>query len=448
MLSVAKANMKNKQMQTAKAFGVWTLAALVVGNAVGAGIYTTSGFALGDLGSREWVLLAWLVGGVIALMGALSYAMLVRGLTESGGEYLYLSRTIHPLAGFIAGWISLLAGFPGAIAFAASAFESYTRAAFVQVGELPNDLLAVGVIIVAGAMHIVRVRSGAKIHEWIVMVMLCALVLILLWSAQAFIYSPSLPAPDPQALSQFNALAFANVLVWISLSYSGFNAAAYVAGEVDNARIVVPRGMIIGTCITLALCVLINAVILYSTSPANLLGQADIATRAADAMGGQGARRLVELLIAVSLLTSITAMVLAGPRVYAKMAEDGALPGIFRATAGQPPRAAIALQVGTALVLVLIADLRDLLSYLGLTLSLCLALAVSSLFVKHWRTGQRPTSKWYPIAPMLFVGCTIVFAVLSAINQPLQFYAALPTLVMGAVVYFLTQLVANYKKRR
>jgi len=82
---------------------------LVVGNAVGAGIYTTSGFSLADLGSREWVVVGWLAAGVIALAGALSYGMLVQRMTESGGEYLYLSKSIHPLAGFIAGWVSLLA---------------------------------------------------------------------------------------------------------------------------------------------------------------------------------------------------------------------------------------------------------------------------------------------------------------------------------------------------
>jgi amino acid transporter len=79
-------------------FGLWTLVALVVGNAIGAGIYTTSGFALANLGSREWVLLAWAVGGLIALTGAISYGMLAERLTESGGEFLYLTRSIHPFA--------------------------------------------------------------------------------------------------------------------------------------------------------------------------------------------------------------------------------------------------------------------------------------------------------------------------------------------------------------
>ncbi|MFT6406990.1 MAG: APA family basic amino acid/polyamine antiporter [Arenicella sp.] len=420
-------------------FSVWTLVALVVGNAIGAGIYTTSGFALADLGSREWVLLAWLVAGLIALMGALSYGMLVQGLAESGGEYLYLSRSIHPLAGFIAGWISLLAGFPGAIAFAALAFEAYTFAAFPQLLFLPENLLAISIIIMAGLIHIVRTRSGAQTHEVIVGIMLLLLFAIIIWSAWRFITVSSLPIVDLRPLASFSIFAFANSLVWISLSYSGFNAAAYVAGEVVNCKTSVPRGMVIGTLLTMLLCVAINAIMIYGAPYESLAGQADIAAIAAQAMGGTGARRIVEVVIAISLVTSITAMVLAGPRVYAKMAEDGALPKLFSTKTGLPPRMSIVLQVATAVMLVLIADLRGLLSYLGFTLSLCLALAVSSLFVRHWRLQERPSSPWYPWAPIIFVLCTVTFAVLSAINDPTQFYAAIPTVLMGCLAYLVSR---------
>jgi amino acid transporter len=420
-------------------FSVRTLVALVVGNAVGAGIYTTSGFALADLGSREWVLLAWVIAGLIALMGALSYGMLVQGLSESGGEYLYLSRSIHPLAGFVAGWISLLAGFPGAIAFAALAFETYSIAAFPKLMFLPKDLLAISVIVVAGFVHIARTKSGAKTHEAIVAIMLFVLLLIIIWSAWQFISVSSLPVVDARPIAAFSIFAFANSLVWISLSYSGFNAAAYVAGEVADSKRNVPRGMVIGTLLTMLLCVAINGIMIYGAPYESLAGQADIAAVAAQSMGGIGARRIVEVVIAISLLTSITAMVLAGPRVYAKMAEDGALPRLFAAKQAQPPRMSIVLQVVTAIMLVLIADLRGLLSYLGFTLSLCLALAVTSLFVRHWRLQERPSSAWYPVAPIIFVVCTVAFAVLSAINDPQQFYAAIPTISMGCLAYLISR---------
>jgi len=129
----------------------------------------------------------------------------------------------------------------------------------------------------------------------------------------------------------------------------------------------------------------------------------------------------------------------AGPRVYAKMAEDGALPRVFKAKFGQPPRMSIALQVFTAIALVLIADLRSLLSYLGFTLSLCLALAVSSLFVRHWRFNEKPMSRWYPVAPTIFVSCTVLFSVLSAVHNPTQFYAAIPTVIAGCMAYLVSQ---------
>jgi len=369
-------------------FTVWTLIALVVGNAVGAGIYTTSGFSLADLGSREWVLLAWIVAGLVALAGAISYGMLVQGITESGGEYLYLSRSIHPVAGFIAGWVSLIAGFPGAIAFAALAFATYTQAAFTQLTIFPASLLAIAVTLMAGAIHFFRVKAGTTIHEWVV---------------------------------------------------SGFNAAAYVAGEVSDARHAVPRGMVLGTLLTMFLCVGLNAIMLYGAPVDLIAAKPDIAARVAESMGGVATRRAMELVIAVSLLTSITAMVLAGPRVYAKMAEDGALPSLFAARSGRPPRASIALQVVMAMLLIVIADLRGLLSYLGFTLSLCLALAVSSLFFRHRLLGERPASIWYPLAPMIFVACTVLFAVLSAINDQRQLFAAIPAVFLGIIAYAISE---------
>lgn len=429
-------------------FGVWTLVALVVGNAVGAGIYVTSGFALADLGSREWVMLAWFVGGLIALCGAMSYGMLVQGLSESGGEYIYLSRSIHPLAGFIAGWISLLAGFPGAIAFSATAFETYLLSALPNLKIVPNDLIACALVFIAGMIHIIRVKAGARTHELIVIIMLMVLAFIIVWAGVFLKSSNTLESQANTFIEPFNLLAFANSLVWISLSYSGFNAAAYVVEEVRNAKTAVPKGMIIGTCITLVLCVLINAIMIYGAPLELIVGKADIAVHSAQAMAGEQGRRFVEVVIALSLLTSITAMVLAGPRVYSKMAEEGALPKLFAAKQGEPPRMSIVLQVLTAMILILVADLRDLLSYLGFTLSLCLALAVSSLFVRHWRFSERPDSFWYPLAPIAFVVCTLLFATLSAINEPMKFYAALITIMIGVFAFLISKNKEHLMRRK
>jgi len=171
--------------------------------------------------------------------------------------------------------------------------------------------------------------------------MLAALFMIMIWSAWRFSSSPNLPVYDSPPNASFSIFAFANSLVWISLSYSGFNAAAYVAGEVRDAKRNVPMGMVIGTLVTMLLCVGVNAIMVYSAPFELLVGQPDIASVAAQAMGGDLGRRIIEVVIAASLLTSITAMVLAGPRVYAKMAKDGALPQLFAARSGEPPRMSI-----------------------------------------------------------------------------------------------------------
>ena len=429
----------------ARLFSIWSLVALVVGNAVGAGIYTTSGFALADLGSREWVLLGWLVAGLVAIAGAVSYGMLVRHITESGGEYVFLSRAIHPLAGFIAGWVSLLAGFPGAIAFAALAFEAYLSSALPWLQQLPNTVMAIAVTVCAGLLHTFHVRTGVRSHQNLVLLML--IVLVLLVAAAAFVIvrhtplNPMLPVTE----THFNLFAFAGTLVWISLSYSGFNAAAYVAGEVEQAQEMVPRGMVLGTVLTMVLCLAVNWVLLYGADVDLIVGRADIAAVVADSLGGHTARQLVQLVVAISLLTSITAMALAGPRVYAKMAEDGALPALFKQRLGHPPRTSIALQVAISVLLISLSDLRGLMSYLGFTLSLCLALAVSSLFVMHRRRGQRPASAWYPIAPLIFVVCTVLFAVLSAIHQPIQALALMPVIGLGTLAYWVSVQRIRFK---
>ncbi len=426
-------------MSDGRSFGLWTLVALVVGNAIGAGIYTTSGFSLSDLGAPHWVLMAWFVAGLIALCGAVSYGMLAAQVTESGGEYLYLSRSIHPVAGFIAGWISLLAGFPGAIAFAASALESYMRNA-IDLSILPPDLLAVGVIVFAGLIHAFKVKFGASAHEWIVALMLMVLGVVVLWGAVHFLGRPD-NLVNSHVQAPFSWLAFANSLVWISLSYSGFNAAAYVAGEVKSPETTIMRGMLIGTLITMLLCVAINGLMLYGVPQELIQGKPQVAAISAEFLLGQTGRRFIELVIALSLLTSITAMVLAGPRVYAKMAEDGALPAVFKCQQDVPPRAAILLQVAIAILLVLISDLQGLLSYLGLTLSLCLALAVSSLFVRHWRFGECPNSFWYPMAPLIFVLSTVLFGALSSIAEPKKLMVVVPTILAGVIAYWVSKKV-------
>ena len=166
-----------------KKFGFWTLTFLVVANMVGAGVFTTSGYSMGDLQSPYLVVLAWFVGGCIALAGAVSYGMLVRAMPESGGEYLFLSRAAHPIFGFIAGWVSLIAGFSGAIALSATALESYLLPSEVRPEWIPSGMLAIASVVLTGACHGIRPRLGAVAQNGVVILKLGLLAAILLFAA-------------------------------------------------------------------------------------------------------------------------------------------------------------------------------------------------------------------------------------------------------------------------
>lgn len=416
-------------------FGPWTLTFLVVANMIGAGVFTTSGFTLAALGSPARVLLAWLVGGLIALAGAVSYGRLVRVIPESGGEYRFLSRAAHPLLGQIAGWTSLIAGFAGAIAFAATALESYLLPAESRPEWLPEDALAIAAVVVAALLHGWGPKLGASLQNVAV-----ALKIVLLATFAAFaVAMPSgagwQGAPLDGAGRDAPLLAFAGALVWISLSYSGFNAAVYVAEESTEIARVIPRALLLGTAITTVLYLVLNAIFVFAPKSAAVAGSPDVAAVAARWIGGEALERGVRGVIAVALLTSVSSLSMAGPRVAVSMADDGLLPERLRFRGGRPAAAVLA-QAGLAILIIAVSTLEDLLGYLGLTLSLCAALTVGCLFLPGVRgRSEERSGPWIPSA---YVGATVVSGVLLAIREPAQLLAVAMTFAVGAVMYYAT----------
>ena len=405
-----------------KGFGFWTLTFLVVANMIGAGVFTTSGFTLASLGDPWMVLLAWLVGGLVALCGAFSYGILIQRMPVSGGEYVFLSRAVHPFAGFMAGWVSLLAGFSGAIAFAAVALESYLP------GNFPAKLPAVGVVVLGAALHGGRRWLGVGVQNTAVILKLLLLVIFLAWGATSIDWGSD---STRSFQTDGGLLAFARALVWISLSYSGFNAAVYVAGEATSPRIVA-RALVTGTAVVVFLYLLLNAAFVLGAPAAEISGQADVAAVAARWIGGAGFEFFTRVVISIALLTSVLSMMMAGPRVYGKMAEDGVIPKIFvlREDRVWP---AVLLQMGLALLLIFVGTLQELLAFLGLMLSLTAAVTVGSLFF-----GKRIRG-WAALPPALFILATLTAASLLIVHDPGQALGASISLVLGGIAYRLTR---------
>ena len=411
--------------ESRRRIGLPSLVALVVANSIGVGVFTSSGFGLAAL-PPGWLLLAWLVGGLVAIAGALCYSALAEAMPESGGEYLYLARIGRPWLGYLAGWVSLTAGFSAAIAAAALALPLYLEP---LLGREPSPrLVASLVIVLISVMHGFRLKGGLWTQNGIVALKLGLLAAFLIFGAT---HLPELPARATSELPGPSVSAFGAQLVWIFFAYAGWNATVYLAGEVRDPQRNARRSLLLGTGVVLAFYLALNAVFVYSAPREELAGNPRIALLAAEAIGGEGFATGMALVIVLALVSSVSAMLLAGPRVYAQMAEDGIFAGYFRFR-GDVPGRAILLQAAFALLVVWIQDLEDILSSAGLLLWLSSAAAVSMLFVLA-RRGQRPRHIGYPIVPALFVLSSLGAGLSFAIRQPDQILISLGVLVVGAL---------------
>ena len=397
---------------------------------VGVGVFTTSGFLIADLKSPSLVLWAWAIGGLVALCGALSYGALARAIPESGGEYLYLSRTLHPAAGYLAGWVSLFAGFSAPIAAAGFAFGEYLQA---WLPAIPVPVSGSVLLVVFAAAHSWRVERGAGIQN--------AAVVLKLFAIAAVVATGLANLPDATAVTVSNEAwpigAFAIALIWISFGYAGWNAAGYIGGEVADPERNLPRSLLIGTVIVMVLYVGVNAVIVFAGAESVIAGQVDAARIAAESLGGRSWSLAVSLLIAMCLATSVSAMLMAGPRMYAKMADEGWLPTVFRSTDG-PPRMAITLQLVLSLSFLWTGTFEGLLTYIGFTLNLSTGATIVGLILLRRGAGDHKPMfgwPWAPVLYLLFVLWTTWFAFQ---RKPIESLIGLVTLVVGWGAWKLT----------
>lgn len=456
--------------------GLISLVCLVVANMIGAGVYTSSGFALGDLGSKWLVMLAWATAGAIALLGALCYGRLAKWVTASGGEYLFLSRAVHPLAGFMAGWISLTAGFSGAIAYSALTFGSYLPK-WTWLETIPSATLPVLLILFFGGIHLLGVHLGTRLQNGLVGIKLIFLLLFTLAGLYVIIQSgpveeaPTVPVAEnitsettvaagsveSDALASNNGgwfafpiSAFATSLMWISFSYAGYNAAVYVAGATTGGA-TVSRSMWLATILVTAIYLTLNAVILFSSPAESLNFQPNVLNVAANSIGGARLESAMAAVILLSLATSVSAMLQVGPHVYAQMARDGLLPKQLAVPEADLPRAATVLQIVLAVALTLFADLQSLLDYLGFLLTLSAAATVSILILPKIRKQLAENNQGTDaIAPILFVAASLLISALSLryrlTSDPKGLALALLVLPLGLLAYFIFKRTGQFQR--
>jgi len=421
--------------------GLPTAASLVVANMIGAGIFTTSGIMAGMLPAAHWVFLCWIAGGTIALAGALCYAELATRMPEEGGEYAYLKRLYHPALGFLTGWISFVVGFTVPIAASAMAFAEYALPETATgVFSLPHKGLAVLLILLFTAAHYLGIRVGSGLQNLLTVTK----VLIILGIAGAGLALGSEASPGtsatPEAPSGNVALGAAMMLVMFS--YSGWNASAYIAEEVANPRKNLPVSLVAGTGIVICLYLLVNLFIFHALPYDEASGSIAVVKRASVEVYGEWMGTALGYLIAVALLSSLSAFLMLGPRIYFAMARDGLF---FRFASAVHPRfqvpgRSILVQGALAMLMVLIGSFEQLLIYLGFSLSVFPFLAVAGIFIARRRMiGESTAARvWgYPYVPLFFLACTLALMVLAYLSRPLESTAAVITVLLGIPAYLL-----------
>ena len=347
---------------------------------VGTGVFTSLGFQLIDIQSAPVIMMLWLVGGVSALCGALSYAELGAALPRSGGEYHFLTEIYHPCAGFISGWVSATVGFAAPTALAALTFGSYLNSSGVHIEPL---WLATVAIIALTAAHCSTHRHSGSTQT---VFTLLKLLLIVLFSLAALTLNPGeTQTPflwDGEATVLLGSGAFAVSLIYVNYAYSGWNAATYISGELAAPQRSLPWVLGISTTIVAALYCLLNYVFLAVAPMEAMVGKVEVGVIAAEFALGPRLGTFMGLLLALLLISTISAMILAGPRVLHRIGQDyPRFAPLARENRDGIPVTAILLQSGTALAFLWTASFEQILVFSGATMALNTFATVLGLFI-------------------------------------------------------------------
>jgi APA family basic amino acid/polyamine antiporter len=440
-------------MNQAKKYTLTAAISVVVANMIGTGVFTSLGFQLLDfpagIPDAFTILLLWFTGGIIALCGAFVYAEVATTLKESGGEYLFLSRIYHPSLGFASAFISLFAGFAAPVCANAIALGTYsspifgfndTDLIFIAGFALPlYKIVSIAVIIILSLVHIAGVKTGGAVQTILTLIKLG--LIIFFCTVPFFIGNASGVksfAPTNNSYPYTGSLAFAGALVYVMYAYSGWNATAYIAGNVINPLKNIPRSIITGTLLVTAVYISLNAMFLYAAPMDSLKGKYDIGNEVALYLFGSDVGVIFSGLFSLALVSTISSMIIAGPRVLEKVGQD--YPVFYKLTknsAGGTPVNAIILQSSIAIVMVLFSNLGSIIEYISITLLIFSLLTVFGVFLLRKRLPQAEKFKTplYPITPVIFIIATLWMIIFFAMQKPLNLVYSGGTILLGLLLY-------------
>lgn len=425
---------------------------MVVANMIGTGIFTSIGFqvlpdAIPDPFS---IMMIWLIGGVFSLCGALAYAEVATTLCESGGEYTFLSKLYHPVIGMASGWVSLVVGFSAAVASLAIASGKYLGPISGNLfdGNVPEYFpKAIGIVIVllVVVVQLKGVRAGG-IFQNIMTNMKLALIAVMILAPLLLLSSDAASGvsfmPSAASSSTIMSVPFAGSLVWVLFAYSGWNASAYIAGNMRDPKRNLPFSLLVGTGIVTLVYLALTAVFMYTCTFQEMAGIVDVGNVVVAKVFPPKIALLFGVFFAVALIAGINAMFIAGPRVTQKMGIDHpALSFLGNESSGGAPVNAILLQALISIALVVFSDFKSIIEYVGLTLTIFSTMTVLGVFILRYRkmTNENTIKTFgYPLTPLLFLTVSIWMIVYFVKQDPNKLLWSLLTVVPAIPIHFLS----------
>ncbi len=442
-----------EEKKTAKT-GLTTAITIVVANMIGTGVFTSLGFQLAGVEYAFTILALWTIGGIAALSGAFSYGELGAMYPRSGGEYQFLSKIYNPFVGFLSGWISVIVGFTAPIAAAAIAAGKYSSSVLIDTNvisessqQLVIKIVAIVLVLIIAYVHTKKIKTISRFQKSFTgLKILLVLVLIIFGFILAKPQNISF-LPSNEAVSAIFTGSFAISLIFVMYAYSGWNASAYISSEIKNPKKNMPLSLFLGTLIVILLYVPVNAVFLYSTPASEMIMQEEVGYIAATHIFGQTGGIIMGILISFGLISAISSMTWAGPRVMQVIGEDYKTFKFFaKKNKNNIPTIAILLQTIIVIFMILTSTFEAIIYYIGFTLTLSSFLTVLGVYILRIKkpNAERKYKTWgYPITPAIFLLVTGWMMTYIVIDKPITALYSFGTIAVGAVIFFLNKNISN-----
>lgn len=427
---------------TSHQIGWKTAVAIVVSNMIGTGIFTTLGFQLTDITNTYSIFLLWFIGGILALFGAFCYAELGSHFKGNGGDFIYLKETYHPLLGYLVSWISLIIGFSSPVALAALAMSKYLSAFDVSFG----NSFAIGIIFLVSVFLSFSLKASSRFHNFFTLIKIAFIIVLIMVGigiSESETIGNSLKLDDSWQ-KEIMLPAFATSLVFVTYSYTGWNSASYIAGEIKDVQKNLPKSLIVGTVFVTVCYLLVNFIMLKHAPVNQLAGKEDVMGEAANNMLGNTFGKVVNIFIALQLVATISGYLWVGSRLTQAFAKENRLWKSLSVgnRKGIPVRAIFAHAV-IATLIILTGSFKEIFVYTAFILQLFASLAISTAYFIKKEDRKIFKSNLFYIFPTFFLLFSIYILYFTFIHNPKESIIGLGIVAVGIVLYLIDKKLSR-----